>query len=145
MIDDLYREYAPKMVFDRYFPTWKLSSQSFAVNLTGVILKSVVFLCKEITGIFSQVLYLEQFNQMRRKLLQITELLQEELLCTFSMRCRYYFIIDSFTLAVGKFERTRYCHYFCSYGADYGKYLSKRKIILVRRFTGYPGRFHNRL
>lgn len=59
--------------------------------------------------------------------MQTTELLRQKMISVFPIPASSYYIIDSFPLAVCKFERARYCKAFRGHGADYGKYPSKKE------------------
>ena len=135
MIDDLYREYAPKTVSGRrHIQNAKLSDPEIITiaicgELAGIDSENAwfSFVKRNYRHLFPRLCCRSRFNRTRRNLLQVTELLREKLLCAFSMPCSRYFIIDSFPLAVCKFGRARYCHSFRGYGADYGKCPSKKE------------------
>ena len=53
--------------------------------------------------------------------MQTTELLRQKMISVFPFPISFYYIIDSFPLAVCKFGRARYSKAFRGRGADYGK------------------------
>lgn len=68
-----------------------------------------------------------RFNRTRRALLQVTELLRQKLIQSFSLSDSRYFVVDSFPLPVCKFGRACYCRSFRADGANYGRCASKKE------------------
>lgn len=68
-----------------------------------------------------------RFNQTRRNLLQVTELLRQKLPLVFPIPQSRYFVIDSFPLPVCKFGRAHFCRSFRADGANYGRCPSKKE------------------
>lgn len=135
VIDELYRQFAPsEVIHRRHVLDAKLSNSeiitiSICGELAGIDSENAwfSFVKKNYRHLFPQLCSRSRFNRTRRALMQTTELLRQKMISAFPIPFSPYFIIDSFPLAVCKFGRARYCRSFRGYGADYGKYPSKKE------------------
>lgn len=93
------------------------------------------FVKKNYLYLFPRLCNRTRFNRTRRALLQKTELLRQKLLSFFPVPVNPYCLIDSFPLAVCKFDRARYCKTFRNSGTDYGNCPSKKKHISDTKYT----------
>ena len=105
MIDDLYRRYAPPEVAKRRHALDAKLSDSEIITVS---------ICGELAGIDSENAW---YSFVKRNY-------QHSVFAASSGR---FCIVDSFSLAVCKFGRARYCHTFRGLGADYGKCPSKKE------------------
>ncbi len=135
MIDDLYKQYAPRSVLERRNVDTAKMSDSEIIALSA---------CSEVVGIDSENAWYSfvkrnyrhlfpalccrtRFNRTRRNLLQVTELLRQKLPLVFPIPQSNYFVIDSFPLPVCKFGRAHFCRSFRTDGANYGRCSSKKE------------------
>lgn len=135
VIDDLYKQYAPSSVSQRWHVLdAKLSDPeiitiSICGELAGIDSENAwfSFVKKNYRHLFPNLCSRSRFNRTRRALLPTTDLLRQKMFAVFSIPFSKYFVIDSFPLAVCKFGRARYCRSFRGQGADYGKCPSKKE------------------
>lgn len=135
MIDDLYRRYAPPEVakrrhaLDAKLPDSEIITVSLCGELAGIDSENAwySFVKRNYQHLFPNLCSRSRFNRTRRALLQTTELLRQKLSSVFAASSGRFCIVDSFSLAVCKFGRARYCHTFRGLGADYGKCPSKKE------------------
>lgn len=135
IIDDLYHQFAPpEVAFRRHVLDAKLSNPeiitvSICGELAGIGSENAwfSFVEKNYRHLFPNLCRRSRFNRTRRALLQTTGLLRQKIIPAFPIPFSKYFVIDSFPLAVCKFQRARYCRSFRGYGADYGKCPSKKE------------------
>lgn len=134
-IDDLYHAHAPTSVTQRRnVEQAKLSDSeiitiSICGELAGIDSEKTwfSFVKKNYRHLFPTIGSRSRFHRTRKALLQVTELLREKLLTTFSLLSSKYRIVDSFPLPVCHFGRAHFCHSFRAEGATYGFCASKKE------------------
>lgn len=138
IIDDLYQQFVPSSVSQkRNITTAKMSdfeiiTLSISSELVDIDSENAwySFVKRNYRHLFPNLCCRTRFNQTRRNLLQVTELLRQNPL-VFPIPDNRYFVTNSFPLPVCKFGRTRYCRSFREDGSNYGKCPSKRNLLWI--------------
>lgn len=155
IVDDLYRQVVPMSVSQRRnMHTAKMSNSeiitlSICRELTGTDSEKAwySFVKRNYRHLFPRLCSRTRFNRTRRALLQAAELLCQQPAQSFPIPVSCYFVIDSFPLPVCKFGRAHYCHSFCTEGANYGRFPSKKetysgfKVHALITLEGYISAF----
>ena len=132
---DLYKKVVPNSVSKRRnYQSARLSdSEVITIAVCGELIGIdsekawYSFVKKNLRNLFPNLYSRTRFNRIRRNLLQTTELIRKQLSVSFPIPKSPYYVIDSFSLAVCKFGRAKYCHAFRTDGENYGRCPSKKE------------------